>query len=176
MPSHLVRQLEEDQRAADENNQAVKAAARKRADKERKTHKKMRIIGGTAAGRFIISSQGETTRPMMEKVRSALFSMLNSAAGGQIPPTCRWLDLFAGTGAIGIEALSRGCREGHFVELDPWVAKTITSANLATCGVDRKGIVHVADALQFLRVRSTLILRLSQPISSSFMFKPLFLK
>lgn len=44
---------------------------------------------------------------------------------GMLPPTSRWLDLFAGTGAVGLEAVSRGAREAHFVELDPWVCKQV---------------------------------------------------
>lgn len=44
---------------------------------------------------------------------------------GALAPTARWLDLFAGTGAVGIEAISRGAKEAHFVELDPWVCKQV---------------------------------------------------
>ena len=60
----------------------------------------MRIITGSAAGRRLVSPPGEGTRPMMEKVRGAVFSMVASMAGSQplLPPGSRWLDLFAGTG------------------------------------------------------------------------------
>lgn len=60
----------------------------------------MRIITGSAAGRRLVSPPGEGTRPMMEKVRGAVFSMVASKAGSQplLPPGSRWLDLFAGTG------------------------------------------------------------------------------
>ncbi len=60
----------------------------------------MRIITGSAAGRRLVSPPGEGTRPMMEKVRGAVFSMVASMAGSQplLPPGTRWLDLFAGTG------------------------------------------------------------------------------
>ncbi len=67
--------------------------------------------GGSAAGRRIWSEPGEQTRPMMERVRGALFAMLGSRLGTlhAMPPSARWLDLFAGTGSVGLEALSRGC-------------------------------------------------------------------
>ena len=60
----------------------------------------MRIITGSAAGKRLVSPPGEETRPMMEKVRGAVFSMVGSMAGTQplLPPGSRWLDLFAGTG------------------------------------------------------------------------------
>ena len=60
----------------------------------------MRIITGSAAGKRLVSPPGEGTRPMMEKVRGAIFNMVASMAGSQplLPPGTRWLDLFAGTG------------------------------------------------------------------------------
>ena len=60
----------------------------------------MRIITGSAAGKRLVSPPGEGTRPMMEKVRGAVFNMVASMAGSQplLPPGTRWLDLFAGTG------------------------------------------------------------------------------
>lgn len=62
----------------------------------------MRIITGSAAGKRLVSPPGEGTRPMMEKVRGAVFNMVASLAGSQplLPPGTRWLDLFAGTGEI----------------------------------------------------------------------------
>lgn len=149
-PRELER-LEAEQREADKENRATKKANVKRREKEQRLHRRLRIIGGSAAGKFLLSSQGENTRPMMEKVRGAVFNMITSAAGGQFPEETRWLDLFAGTGAIGIEALSRGCREGHFVELEPWVCKTVLGPNLRSCEVDRQAVVHQADVLEFLR-------------------------
>ena len=60
------------------------------------------------------------------------------------PPAChcRWLDLFAGTGAVGIEALSRGVGECHFVEMSPWVVGNCLMPNLETCELESAAVVH----------------------------------
>ena len=58
------------------------------------------------------------------------------------PPSLSWLDLFAGTGAVGIEALSRGCRQAHFVELSPWVVASCLLPNLEECEVEGAAVVH----------------------------------
>jgi 16S rRNA (guanine(966)-N(2))-methyltransferase RsmD len=63
----------------------------------------LRIIGGKARGRKIRSVPGETTRPITDKVREALFNIIGSDIQGAF-----FLDLFAGTGSVGIEAISRG--------------------------------------------------------------------
>merc|ERR1712078_10615 len=70
---------------------------------------------------------------MMKKTRGAVFSMLLSRQGlaGRFPPAARWLDLFAGTGSVGLEALSRGCSECHFVEMDGWVVRECLRPNIA---------------------------------------------
>lgn len=70
------------------------------------------------------------------QVRQAIFNMIQSQAGssGGLPPGTRWLDLFAGTGSVGLEALSRGCAEAHFIELDPWVCKKVREATGAVGG------------------------------------------
>lgn len=57
---------------------------------------------------------------------------------------CRWLDLFAGTGSVGLEALSRGAGSTHFVEADGWVVKNVLGANIRTCGFNRQSVVHTA--------------------------------
>lgn len=54
----------------------------------------------------------------------------------------RWLDLFAGTGSVGIEALSRGCDECHFIEMDPWVVRACLGPNLEACDVVGRSVVH----------------------------------
>lgn len=58
-------------------------------------------------------------RPALLSPQSLVYE--NGATSAEFPPGRRWLDLFAGTGAVGLEALSRGCQEAHFVELDAWV-------------------------------------------------------
>ena len=59
-----------------------------------------------------------------------------------LPLRVRWLDLFAGTGAIGLEALSRGCGEAHFVELSPWVVSNCLLPNLESCELEDSAVVH----------------------------------
>ena len=91
---------------------------------------------------------------MMGMVRGATFDMITSLIGSRsntaFPPDSRWLDLFAGTGAIGIEAISRGCVESHFVEMDPWVVNNVTRKNLQSLGVTSKTTVHTASVEAFL--------------------------
>ncbi len=64
--------------------------------------------------------------PPLAQVRAAIFNMLQSQAGtaGGLPPM-RWLDMFAGTGSVGLEALSRGIKECHFIEMDPWIGRQV---------------------------------------------------
>ena len=71
----------------------------------------MRIIAGAARGRRLAAVGGREVRPTGDRVREALFSILGERVVG-----CRFLDLFAGTGAVGLEALSRGAVFAHFVE------------------------------------------------------------
>jgi 16S rRNA (guanine(966)-N(2))-methyltransferase RsmD len=74
----------------------------------------LRIIGGTVGGRTLKSKKGRDTRPTADRVREAVFNILLAR---QAPPA-RVLDLYAGTGAMGLEALSRGAGECVFVESD----------------------------------------------------------
>lgn len=97
----------------------------------------MRIVSGTAKGLRIESPKGVHLRPMMEQVREALFNMLTSM--GVIGGT--FLDLYSGTGAVGIEALSRGFDRADFVEQDYRAANTIET-NLKTTGLADRGHVH----------------------------------
>ncbi len=78
----------------------------------------MRIVGGTAGGRKLLGPpKGAAVRPTSDKVREAIFDVLSAAVPGGIRG--RVIDLFAGTGALGIEALSRGAGFALFVERDP---------------------------------------------------------
>ncbi|HNW36152.1 MAG TPA: RsmD family RNA methyltransferase, partial [Candidatus Ozemobacteraceae bacterium] len=72
----------------------------------------MRIISGSAKGRQLKMPKGGKTRPAMDRVKSSLFSILAARI-----PDCRFLDLFAGSGSLGIEALSRGAAFAAFVDL-----------------------------------------------------------
>lgn len=83
-------------------------------------------------------------RPTPDRVRETLFNWLAT-----LTPGARVLDLFAGTGALGLEALSRGASEACFVERDPQVARQLAD-NLATLGAEPRGRVVTGDALAFL--------------------------
>src|SRR5690242_1819068 len=73
----------------------------------------LRIVAGTLGGRRLKAPAGRATRPTSDRVREALFSILGDLTGDRV------LDLFAGSGALGIEALSRGAAEAVFVDDDP---------------------------------------------------------
>ena len=105
----------------------------------------MRVVAGIAGGRRLQVPAGRKLRPTSERVREAVFSSLTSQGAVE---GARVLDLFAGTGALGIEALSRGASAATFVEADPAAVAAIR-ANLSTTGL-AGGTVVVADALRFL--------------------------
>ncbi len=84
----------------------------------------MRVIAGTLGGRRLKAPAGRVTRPTSDRVREALFAMLGQLEGARV------LDLFAGTGALGIEALSRGAERAVFVERDARVMAVLKD-NLA---------------------------------------------
>lgn len=75
----------------------------------------MRIVGGEFRGRTLAAPKSNTIRPTTDRTRESLFNILSHAHPGSLDGT-RILDLFAGTGAVGIEALSRGCKSALFVE------------------------------------------------------------
>ena len=99
----------------------------------------MRIIAGTARGRTLAGPRGAATRPTSDKVRGAIFSMLE-ARGATFS---RVLDLYAGTGALGIEALSRGAEFAEFVERDR-AACAVIAENLRRTGLSESARVHCA--------------------------------
>jgi len=102
----------------------------------------MRVIAGTLGGRRLTPVPGTTTRPTADRVREALFSRLQSRYGLQGASV---LDLFAGTGALGIEALSRGAGRLVSVEIDRRAARVLI-ANLQACALEGRTEVHVRDA------------------------------
>ena len=107
----------------------------------------MRVIGGTARGKKLASFTGGTIRPTPDRVREAVFSSLFSRLGSWQGQTV--LDLFAGSGAMGIEALSRGAEHATFVDQGAQSAKVIQN-NLRACGFEsRARLIHL-DAFKAL--------------------------
>jgi 16S rRNA (guanine(966)-N(2))-methyltransferase RsmD len=104
----------------------------------------LRVIGGKARGRKLRSVPGDTTRPVTDLVKEAFFNIL----GADIQEAT-FLDLFAGTGSIGIEALSRGAAFVMFVDINRRPVETIR-ANLAHTGLEAGAEVLRADALSLL--------------------------
>lgn len=104
----------------------------------------MRVIAGTYRSRVLKSLRGVTLRPTSDRLRETLFNVLGASVAGS-----RFLDLFAGTGAIGIEALSRGAAEAVFVE-NHRPAAALIRRNLASLGIESGAMVLAMDALRAL--------------------------
>jgi 16S rRNA (guanine(966)-N(2))-methyltransferase RsmD len=100
----------------------------------------LRVIAGSAKGHKLSSLKGLKTRPTLERVREAVFNILGTVVCDAI-----FLDLFAGTGAMGIEALSRGAKFVYFNDYDR-IAKTIIKQNLLNCHLDNKSEIYNMDA------------------------------
>jgi len=98
----------------------------------------VRIIAGSLGGRRLVAPRGHATRPTSDRVREALFSALGDVSGKEV------LDLYAGTGALGIEALSRGALEARFVEGNRAVARALRE-NLARLGLEERAAVLETD-------------------------------
>jgi len=107
-----------------------------------------RVIAGSAKGRQLLAP-GAGTRPLGDRLKEALFAILEPGIRGRT-----FLDLFAGSGAAGIEALSRGASSAVFVERDAEVVRTL-EANLRTTGfIDRATVIR-ADAVRWLDRQAT---------------------
>jgi 16S rRNA (guanine966-N2)-methyltransferase len=106
----------------------------------------MRVVGGVAGGRRLHAPPGRSLRPTSERVREALFSSLESQG---VLDGAVVVDLFAGTGALGIEALSRGASHAVFVDSDPASIATV-HANLEATGLAGAGRVVQSDVARFL--------------------------
>lgn len=104
----------------------------------------MRIIGGLAKGRRLRSLKGTAFRPTMDKVRESVFSILGPRVEGS-----RFLDIYAGVGTAGLEALSRGATEATFVESHRPAGKLIQE-NAELCGFGKQARVIMAQAAQAL--------------------------
>ena len=104
----------------------------------------LRVIAGKAKGRKLKSVPGDTTRPITDRVKEALFNII---AGDVIDSN--WWDMFAGTGAVGIEALSRGASSVRFSDSNRAPIETIKS-NVEHCGFQSQTEIRRGDAFTFL--------------------------
>lgn len=104
----------------------------------------MRVIAGAAKGHRLETIEGLATRPTTDRIKETLFNMIAFDL-----PDCRFLDLFAGSGAIGIEALSRGAREAIFVE-NAADCQRVIAANLAHTKLAERARLMQLDALAAL--------------------------
>jgi 16S rRNA (guanine(966)-N(2))-methyltransferase RsmD len=107
----------------------------------------MRVIAGTAKGRVLRPPRGRDTRPITDRAKESLFSILAPRLPGS-----RFLDLFAGTGGVGIEALSRGCAHATFVERSARAVADIRH-NLGVTDLAARADVVTADVFAYLSGR-----------------------
>jgi 16S rRNA (guanine966-N2)-methyltransferase len=119
----------------------------------------MRVVAGELKGRRIEAPAGDRTRPTTDKVREAVFNALGSL---EVIEGATFLDLFAGTGAMGIEALSRGAAHCTFVENDR-SALAVLRRNLDTLGVAERATVVASDALAAARVHGRVDVLVADP-------------
>jgi 16S rRNA (guanine966-N2)-methyltransferase len=103
----------------------------------------MRVVAGELGGRRLVAPAGMSTRPTTDRVREAIFNSLRSAG---VLEGALVADLYAGSGAIGIEALSRGAEHCVFVERDRAALRALAQ-NLATLGLEQRSRVQVGDPL-----------------------------
>jgi 16S rRNA (guanine966-N2)-methyltransferase len=104
----------------------------------------VRIVAGSWRGRIIKAPTGTRVRPTADRVREAWMSIVHREL-----PGARVLDLFAGSGALGLEALSRGAAHATFVEEAAWSLAALRQ-NIAALGADASATVHRDDALRFI--------------------------
>ncbi len=105
----------------------------------------MRVVGGSAKGRALSPVPGDTTRPILDRVKTALFDILRPRLADM-----RVLDLFAGSGGVGIEALSQGAAHCTFLDIEKKAIETIQK-NISTCRLEERADVRLADAFAFIR-------------------------
>ena len=107
----------------------------------------MRVITGTARGRRLITLEGNDVRPTTDKVKEALFSIIQFELEGR-----RILDLFAGSGQLGIEALSRGATSCVFVD-NSKKSTEVVKQNLEATGLSKQAVVINSESISFLKSR-----------------------
>ena len=105
----------------------------------------LRVIAGSARGRKLKTVPGDTTRPILDRVKENLFNILGDWVDGST-----WIDLFAGTGSVGIEALSRGARHCLFLDTSPQALRVL-SENLRSVKLDARATIRREDAFHYLR-------------------------
>lgn len=105
----------------------------------------MRVITGTARGRKLITLDGNDVRPTTDMVKEAVFSIIQFDVPGSV-----FLDLFSGSGQMGIEALSRGAKFGYFVDSSKR-SLDVTAQNLKSVGFDSVSKCYFMDSLDFLK-------------------------
>ena len=106
----------------------------------------MRVIAGLAKGRRLVAPRGATTRPATDRLRESIFGTLGERLEGADA-----LDLFAGSGALGIEALSRGAARATFVERDPGAIAAIRR-NVESTGLADRATIARGDVATYLRL------------------------
>ncbi len=111
----------------------------------------MRVVAGSAGGRPLVSPEGTTTRPTSDRVRESIFNILFSLGATEGASVC---DLYAGSGALGIEALSRGAASCIFVERDRDAVEVIHE-NLDTLGFTNQATVIQADVLSWIEPQNS---------------------
>jgi 16S rRNA (guanine(966)-N(2))-methyltransferase RsmD len=108
----------------------------------------IRIISGECKGRRLKTLKGSTVRPTSDRAKETLFNLLTDRV-----PGCRFLDLFSGTGSIGLEAASRGAEQVLLVEYNAAVLKLLDE-NVEHCHVSDRVTIHKGDARESLRLFS----------------------
>ncbi len=101
----------------------------------------MRIVAGTAGGRLLVTPEGDDVRPTKDRVREAVFNSLHSHG---LVEDCTFLDLFAGSGALGLEALSRGAAACTFVDSDRR-SIAVVRRNVEDLGFEHRSTIRQAD-------------------------------
>jgi 16S rRNA (guanine966-N2)-methyltransferase len=109
----------------------------------------LRIVGGELRGRALKSPTGSATRPTSDRAREAIFNILHHSnwRSGEIVDGARALDVFAGTGALGLEALSRGAQHAVFVERD-FAAARVCQENIDAFGLGKRALLMKFDGLK----------------------------
>ncbi len=129
----------------------------------------MRVITGTARGMTLRTLEGDDVRPTTDRVKEAMFSIIQFDLEGR-----RILDLFAGSGQLGIEALSRGAKSAAFVDRDK-AAIAVIKENIGKTGFEKQAAVIQTDAFSFLRMTADTfdIVFLDPPYSTGMLQKTL---